>query len=355
MRIAQVAPLFESVPPRRYGGTERVVSYLTEELVRQGHRVTLFATGDSHTSAELVPVIDRPLRGDPHWLVHSLIQLDRVFQRAEDFDVLHFHADHLHYPLLRHCEVPMVGTAHGRLDLPGLPRLHRVFSSAAVVSISEAQRAPLPHARWVGTVHHGLPPGLYRPGSGDGGYLAFVGRISPEKRVDRALEIARRAGLPLHIGAKVDPVDRAYFEREIEPLLHRTDVKYLGEIGDREKEELLGAALAVLFPIDWPEPFGLVMIEAMACGTPVLAFRGGAVEEIIRPGVTGAIVDSVDEAVAALPGVIRLDRRRCREEFERRFTARRMARDYVRVYERVMDAPWRVAESGWSAGAASNG
>ena len=268
MRIAQVAPLFESVPPRRYGGTERVVSYLTEELVRQGHRVTLFATADSKTSAELVPVIDRPLRGDPHWLVHALIQLERVIDRAGDFDVLHFHTDHLHYPLLRYLEVPVVTTLHGRLDIPGLQPLHQVYSDAAVVSISEAQQGPLPEARWVGVVPHGLPPALYRPGTGAGGYLAFVGRVSPEKRLDRAVEIARRAGLPLHVGAKVDPADRKYFEREIEPLLGTSGVKFLGEIDDRQKTDLLANALALLFPIDWPEPFGLVMIEAMACGRP---------------------------------------------------------------------------------------
>jgi glycosyltransferase involved in cell wall biosynthesis len=355
VRIAQVAPLFESVPPPRYGGTERVVSYLTEELVRQGHRVTLFATAESRTSAELVPILDRALRGDPHWMLHALVQVDTVFERAGDFDVIHFHTDALHYPLLRHHDVPVVTTLHGRLDLPGLQRLHQVFDNAAVVSISEAQRAPLSHARWVGTVQHGLPPGLYRPGTGAGGYLAFVGRISPEKRLDWAVEIARRAGLPLRIGAKVDPVDRVYFEREIEPLLGGSGVEYLGEIDDGEKRDLLADALALLFPIDWPEPFGLVMIEAMASGTPVLAFRRGAVEEVLRPGVTGAIVDSVDEAVAALPSVLRLDRVRCRQEFEHRFTARRMARDYVRVYERVMEAPWRVAESGWSEEAASNG
>ena len=355
MRIAQVAPLFESVPPRRYGGTERVVSYLTEELVRQGHRVTLFATADSRTSAELVPVVDRPLRGDPNWLVHGLIQVEQVFRRADDFDVIHFHADHLHFPLLRQVDVPVVTTLHGRLDLPGLVRLYRVFPHAAVISISDAQRAPLPHARWVGTVHHGLPPGLYRPGSGAGGYLAFVGRISPEKRLDRAVEIARRVGLPLRVGAKVDPVDRAYFEQEIEPLLRGPGVEYLGELGDREKAELLGDALALLFPIDWPEPFGLVMVEAMACGTPVLAFRGGAVEEILRPRVSGAIVDSVEQAVEALPAVLRLDRARCREEFERRYSASRMARDYVRIYERVIGPTRLVARTGWTAGAASHG
>ncbi len=355
MRIAQVAPLFESVPPRRYGGTERVVSYLTEELVRQGHRVTLFATADSRTSAQLVPVVDRPLRGDPHWLIHALIGIEQVFRRAEDFDVIHFHSDHVHYPLLRNAEVPVVTTLHGRLDLPGLPRLYRVFPHAQVISISDAQRAPLPHARWVATVHHGLPPELYRPGRGTGGYLAFLGRISPEKRLDRAVQIARRVGLPLRIGAKVDPADRRYFEREIEPLLRGPGVEYLGELGDRDKVELLRHARALLFPIDWPEPFGLVMIEAMACGTPVLAFRGGAVEEVLRPGVTGAIAGSVDEAVALLPSVLALDRAACRREFERRFSVSRMASDYVRVYERAIAVARRLGDAGWTAGAASHG
>src|SRR5215470_13098489 len=308
MRIAQVAPLFENVPPTQYGGTERVVSYLTEELVRQGHQVSLFATAGSRTSAELVPIVDRPLRGSPHWMMYALIQLERVIERVEDFDVLHFHTEHLHYPLLRYLDVAVVTTLHGRLDIPGLQPLHRVFSHAPVVSISEAQRGPLPDARWVATVPHGLPPGLYRAGTGAGGYLAFIGRISPEKRLDRAIEIARRAGLPLHIGAKVDPADRKYFERVIEPLLATPGVKYLGEVDDRQKAELLGNARALLFPIDWPEPFGLVMVEAMACGTPVLAFRGGSVEEILQGGVTGAVVDSVDEAVAALPAVLALDR-----------------------------------------------
>jgi glycosyltransferase involved in cell wall biosynthesis len=332
-----------------------VVSYLTEELVRQGHRVTLFATADSRTSAELVPIVDQPLRGNPHWMMYALIQLERVVERAGDFDVLHFHTDHLHYPLLRSLEVPVVTTLHGRLDIPGLEPLHEVFPEAAVVSISEAQRAPLPDARWVGTVAHGLPSSLYRPGTGSGGYLAFVGRISPEKRLDRAVEIACRTGLPLRIGAKVDPADRKYFEREIEPLLATPGVQFLGEVDDRQKRELLGEAGALLFPIDWPEPFGLVMVEAMACGTPVLAFRGGSVEEVLEAGVTGAIVDTVDEAVEALPAVLALDRAGCREEFERRFSARRMARDYVRVYERLMDTGRRVPAPGWSAGAASNG
>ena len=355
MRIAQVAPLYECVPPKLYGGTERIVSYLTEELVRQGHRVTLFATGDSRTSAELVPIVDGPLRGNPHWMMHALIQLERVIDRAADFDILHFHTDHLHYPLLRYLDVPVVTTLHGRLDIPGLEPLHRVFPDAAVVSISEAQRAPLPDAHWVGTVPHGLPSALYRPGTGSGRYLAFVGRISPEKRLDRAVEISRRSGLPLRIGAKVDPADRKYFEREIEPLLATPGVHFLGEVDDRQKRELLGEAGALLFPIDWPEPFGLVMVESIACGTPVLAFRGGSVKEVLQAGVTGAIVNTVDEAVEALPAVLALDRAGCREEFERRFSARRMARDYVRVYERLMDTSRRVPAPGWSAGAASHG
>jgi glycosyltransferase involved in cell wall biosynthesis len=345
VRIAQVAPLFENVPPGRYGGTERVVSYLTEELVRQGHRVTLFATAESRTSAELVPIVDKPLRGDPHWMSHALIQLERVRERSADFDVLHFHTDQLHYPLLQYLDVPAVTTLHGRLDIPGLQPLHRVFSNAALVSISNAQRAPLPDARWVATVPHGLPPGLYRPGTGAGGYLTFLGRISPEKRLDRAIEIARRVGLPLRVGAKVDPADRKYFKRVIEPLLGTPGVVLLGEVDDRQKSDLLADALALLFPIDWPEPFGLVMVEAMASGTPVLAFRGGSVEEILQDGVTGKIVDTVDQAVSALPALLALDRGRCREEFERRFSVRRMARDYVQVYERLVDAPSRLTAS----------
>jgi glycosyltransferase involved in cell wall biosynthesis len=289
------------------------------------------------------------------WIHHAIIEVEKVFRASEDFDVIHFHGDGLHYPMLRDALTPVITTLHGRLDLPGLQQLYRVFSQVAVVSISNAQRAPVPHARWVGTVHHGLPLGLYRPGSGVGGYLAFLGRISPEKGPDRAVEIARRVGLPLRVAAKVDPADRTYFEREIEPLLAGPGVEYLGEIGDAEKIEFLGEASAVLFPIDWPEPFGLVMIESMACGTPVLAFRGGAVEEVLRPGVTGAIVDSVEEAVAALPGVIALDRTRCRQEFERRFSVARMAREYVEVYERLVNSRREVAGAEWSAGAASHG
>ncbi len=341
VRIAQVAPLFESVPPRYYGGTERVVSWLTEELVRQGHRVTLFATADSRTSARLVPIVERPLRGEAMWMFHALIQVEKVFRRAEDFDLIHFHTDGLHFPLLRETRTPVITTLHGRLDLPALQPFYRVFSDAPVVSISDAQRIPLPHAGWVGTVHHGMPTTLLRPGAGHGRYLAFIGRISPEKRVDRAVEIARRVGLPLRIAAKVDPADRSYFEREIEPLLEGPGVEFLGEVGDDRKGEFLGGALALLFPIDWPEPFGLVMLEAMACGTPVLAFRGGSVEELIRPGITGAIVDSVDEAVAVLPQVLSLDRARCRREFERCFSVSRMARDYLHLYQRLVDAQRR--------------
>jgi glycosyltransferase involved in cell wall biosynthesis len=328
---------------------------LTEELVRQGHRVTLFATADSKTSAELVPVIDRPLRGDPHWLTHALVQLERVIDRAGDFDVLHFHTDHLHYPLLRYLEVPVVTTLHGRLDIPGLQPLHQVYSDAAVVSISEAQQGPLPEARWVGVVPHGLPPALYRPGTGAGGYLAFVGRVSPEKRLDRAVEIARRAGLPLHVGAKVDPADRKYFEREIEPLLGTSGVQVPwrdrrpaedGPPRERARPPVSHRLARALRPGD---DRGDGLRDARA-RLPWRCRRGGA-----RDGVTGAIVDTVEQAVAALPGVLGLDRAACREEFERRFSVRRMARDYVRVYQRLMDTPRRVAAPGWSAEAASHG
>jgi len=332
VRIAQVAPLFESVPPRQYGGTERVVSYLSEELVRQGHQVTLFATADSQTCAELVPIVDRPLRGNPDWMMHAVIQLERVIERVEDFDVLHFHTDQLHYPLLRYLDIPVVTTLHGRLDLPGLQPLHEVYSDVPVVSISDAQRAPLPDANWVATVPHGLPSALYRPGEGSGGYLAFVGRISPEKRLDRAVEIARRARLPLRIGAKIDPADRKYFEREIEPLLAGPGIKYLGEVDDRQKRDLLAEAGALLFPIDWPEPFGLVMVEAMACGTPVVAFRRGSVPEVVREGVSGFIVDDIDEATRATEQAMLLSRRRVRQDFEARFDVRRMARAYLDIY-----------------------
>lgn len=340
MRIAQVSPLFESVPPQSYGGTERVVSYLTEELVRQGHEVTLFASGDSVTRAELVPVTRRSLRlsssGTDH-LAHHVVMLETVARRADEFDLIHYHIDFLHYPLSRRLETVHLTTLHGRLDLPDLVALYEEFPEMPVVSISNAQRDPLPWINWISTVHHGIPHNLYSFQPGPGNYLAFVGRISPEKRVDRAIEIARRSSIPLKIAAKVDPVDVVYFEREIRTLLEDPLVEYLGEVGDREKNVLLGGASALLFPIDWPEPFGLVMIEAMACGTPVIAYNHGSVPEIIEEGISGYVVSNLDEAVAAVGKVPSLDRRQVRAAFEARFTADRMARDYVDVYERLLE------------------
>jgi glycosyltransferase involved in cell wall biosynthesis len=335
LRIAQVAPLHESVPPKLYGGTERVVSYLTEELVRQGHRVTLFASGDSSTSADLVAVGDRAARLDPRrpaaGALHTLM-IEEVFKRATSFDIIHCHTDSVHLALARRSPVPVITTLHGRLDLPGLDSLHREFSELPMVSISDAQRKPLPWVKWAGTVYHGLPQGLHAPSPAPGTYLAFLGRISPEKRVDRAIAIARRSGIPLKIAAKVDDGDRDYFASQIEPLIERPLVQFIGEINERQKTAFLGGALALLFPIDWPEPFGLAMIEAMACGTPVIAFRCGSVPEVIDPGLTGFIVTSVDEAVQCVGKAQQLDRSRCRQVFEHRFSATRMARDYCDVY-----------------------
>src|SRR5438094_3258 len=291
MRIAQVAPLYESVPPKYYGGTERVVSYLTEELVRQGHEVTLFASGDSVTKARLIAACQRSLRLDKHCIdqfAHHIVMLERVFQQAREFDIVHFHVDYLHFSTSRRQQITHVTTLHGRLDIPDLLPLYQEFRDMPVISISNVQREPLPWANWQATVYHGLPADLYRFRAQPGSYLAFLGRISPEKRVDRAIEIAKRTGIPLKVAAKVDPVDKDYFEREIEPLLRDSAVaECVGEISDEEKDEFLGNAYALLFPIDWPEPFGLVMIEAMACGTPVIAYDGGAVSEVIEEGQTG--------------------------------------------------------------------
>jgi glycosyltransferase involved in cell wall biosynthesis len=338
LRIAQVAPLHESVPPRLYGGTERVVSYLTEELVRQGHRVTLFASGDSSTSAELVPGCDRALRLDPRrpaiGALHT-VMIEEVFKRSRSFDIIHCHTDSLHFSLARRSQIPVVTTLHGRLDLVGLPALHREFAELPLVSISDAQRAPLPWASWTATVHHGLPTDLHVPSYAPGSYLAFLGRISPEKGVDQAIAIAQRSKVPLMIAAKVDEADREYFATYIKPLVHRPLVHFVGEIDESEKTAFLSGALALIFPIDWPEPFGLAMIEALACGTPVIAFRRGAVPEIIDHGVTGYIVTSVEEAVEHVPRARHLDRHRCRQVFEQRFSATRMAQAYCEVYARV--------------------
>jgi glycosyltransferase involved in cell wall biosynthesis len=346
MRIAQVAPLFESVPPRTYGGTERVVSYLTEALVDQGHEVTLFASADSVTSAVLVPMAERSLRAEPgslDWMMRHLMMIDRVFEQAAAFDVIHFHIDFLHYPLARHCATPCLTTLHGRLDLPGLRPLHEQFGTHPLVSISHAQRRPLSNANWCATVHHGVPEALYRFHAQAQDYFAFLGRISPEKRVDRAIEIAIACGVPLRIAAKVDPVDRLYYENEIAPLIDGRFIDYVGEIDEHEKAEFLGNALALLFPIDWPEPFGLAMIEALACGTPVIAFRRGSVPEVIDEDVSGCIVDDVAGAVAAVARMPRWNRRLCRESFEQRFSSRRMAMDYCEAYERLRRRAWRLS------------
>ena len=347
MRIAQIAPLMESIPPRLYGGSERVVSYLTEELVAQGHAVTLFASGQSITSAKLVPCCAQPLRLNAavrDIIPYYMLMLDKVRSMASEFDILHFHIDQFHFPIFHEMADRTVTTLHGRQDLPDLHHLYRGFPGMPLVSISNAQRAPIPDAGIVGTVYHGLPRDLVLTPEPSGGYLAFLGRISPEKRVDRAIAIARAAGLPLKIAAKVDRVDEAYFHADIEPLLGQPGIEFIGEIDDRRKITFLGEARALLFPIDWPEPFGLSMIEAMACGTPVLAFRKGAVAEVIDDGITGYAVDGMDEAVDMLQRVLALDRRRVRQRFEERFTAARMARDYVKLYERQIGAAGPVDE-----------
>lgn len=336
MKIAQIAPLAESVPPRLYGGTERVVSYLTEELVRLGHDVTLFASADSETRARLVACAPRALRlnpgaGDP--LTHYALMLERVRQRQAEFDVLHFHVEGAHLPLFRPLAAKTLTTVHGRLDLPGTEALCREFPEMPLVSVSDSQRQPVPDAYWVATVHHGLPREVcpFNPVA-RGGYLAFLGRVSPEKGLDRAIEVARRTGMRLRIAAKVDREDERYFRASIVPLLDDSEVQFAGEVSEADKPSFLGNAAALLFTIDWPEPFGLAMIEAMSCGTPVIAQRRGAVAEIVEEGVSGFIVGSIDEAVAAVPRALALDRRRVRAAFEERFTAERMARDYLSVY-----------------------
>ena len=343
MKIAQIAPLMESVPPRRYGGTERVVSYLTDELVRLGHQVTLFASGDSVSTAKLVRCVPTALRLDGNIrdpISYYMLMLDRVRELADEFDVLHFHIDQFHFPLFRPIANRTVTTLHGRQDLPDLKTLYAGFRDMPLVSISNAQRKPIPNANFVATVYHGLPLHLLNPTyKGSGRYVAFLGRISPEKRLDRAIRIAQALGIPIKIAAKIDKVDKAYFREMIAPLLNQSGVEYVGEIDQRAKSAFLGEASALLFPIDWPEPFGLSMIEAMACGTPVLAFRCGSVPEIIDPGVTGLIVRTMAEAMRMLPQVLALDRRTVRQRFEQRFSATRMAEDYIQVYRSVLKRP----------------
>lgn len=341
MHIAQIPPLYETVPPRLYGGTERVVAHLCDALVDAGHDVTLFASADAATRARLVPLRSQALRLDPaplkSDLAAHLVLLDEVRRRAHEFDVLHFHTDMLHFPLFANIAERTLTTLHGRLDIADLPAVYRRWPQFPLVSISHRQRQPLAFANWIGTVHHGLRRDLYVPPSSPrGDYLAFLGRISPEKGPERAIEIAKRAGLLLKIAAKVDPADRVYFIERVQPLLDHPLIEFIGEIGDADKSAFLGNALALLFPIDWPEPFGLVMIEAIACGTPVIAWACGSVPEVLEDGVTGRIVDSLDAAVAALRDVAGYDRRRIRETFEQRFSAEAMARGYLELYRQLL-------------------
>ena len=345
MRIAQVAPLWESVPPKLYGGTERVVSYLTEELVRQGHEVTLFASGDSETLARLEASCPHALRLNTGLVNRDaplILMQEKAFgAMAERFDIIHSHLDFLSFPLSRRCATPVLTTLHGRLDLPELVPIFGEYADMPLVSISNSQRLPLADANWQATVYHGLPD-LYRFHPDRGNYLAYLGRICPEKRPDHAIEIAKRVGIPLRIAAKVDPVDREYFETQIAPLLDHPLVEYLGEIGDAEKCDFLGDAAAVLCTYDWPEPFGIVLIEALACGTPVFAYRRGSIPEIIDDGVTGFICDSMEEMVEKIEHLPLLERHACRASFEERFTAKRMVNDYLAVYERLAAVPART-------------
>jgi glycosyltransferase involved in cell wall biosynthesis len=352
MRIAQVAPLYESVPPKNYGGTERVVSYLTEELVRQGHDVTLFASGDSQTSARLVSGCPRALWQEPacrETLPHHVRLVDLVAREADRFDLVHFHLDYVHFPTVSSLPCPSVTTLHGRIQASDHKPLFETFPDVPLVSISHDQRRPIPWANWQATVYHGMPLDLHTFRESTGDYLAFLGRVSPEKGLEQAVEIARRCGIPLRVAAKVYPEEQSYYEHEIAPLFDESPwVEFVGEVGGAAKDAFLGNARAVLFPINWAEPFGLVMIEAMACGTPVVAFRRGSTPEVMIDGLTGFVVDDVEGAVEAVERVPRLDRRLCRKSFEDRFAAARMARDYEAVYRRLAagDAPSARQRSG---------
>lgn len=342
MRIAQIAPLHESVPPKLYGGTERVVSWLTEELVQRGHEVTLFASGDSETSARLVPFRDQALRLDKNVIdpiAPHILLVEKVFQMADQFDILHGHIDYYPFSLARrHPHVPFVTTLHGRLDIPALQPLYEEFSDIPLVSISDAQRGPLPQVRWAGTVYHGMPRDLHPFYPHQGDYLAFLGRVSPEKGLDTAIEIATQAGMPLKVSIKIDQADRQYYESYIRPLIQdNPNVELIGELNEQEKTEFLGNAYAALFPIRWPEPFGLVMIESMACGTPVIATRFGSVPEVMEHGASGFIVDTVDEAVQAVEQVRTLSRERVRHVFEERFTVAKMVDGYEAVYAKLVE------------------
>lgn len=340
LRIAQIAPLYESLPPKLYGGTERIVHYLTEELVRQGHDVTLFASGDSITKAKLIASVKEGLRLKPNCidpLSYHIIQMQDLITRANEFDILHFHTDYLHFPFSNMLKIPSVTTLHGRLDIPELQDVYNAFPYQNLVSISENQRLPVPQGNFIKTVYHGIPENLHYQGSEKGEYLAFLGRISPEKGIERAIKIALATNTKLKIAAKIDKADFTYYEENVKSLLNHPLIEYIGEINDQQKTEFLGKAKALLFPIDWPEPFGLVMIEAMACGTPVIAFNNGSVPEIMENNVTGFIVNSVTEAIDAVSRLKHLSKEKIRSAFVRRFTAARMAEDYVNVYHSLVD------------------
>ena len=348
MKIAQVAPLWESVPPTLYGGTERVVSFITEELVRQGHDVTLFASGDSTTKARLVPMCPEALRLSKvitNVDAPLVAMLERVFSSANEFDIIHSHLEFLPFPLARRCSTPVVSTLHARLDLPEIFPLFKTFSDLPVVSISDAQRKPLPFLNWQATVHHGLPKDLYSFHAQSGKYLVFLGRVAPEKGLDQAIEIAKRVEMPLRIGAKIDPTNFQYYRAVIEPLLDHPLIEYVGEVTDLEKDDFLGDAYAQLCPYDWPEPFGLVFIESLACGTPVIAYRRGSLPEIIDHGVTGFLCETLDEMVQSVRHVSVIDRNRCRHAFDARFSTERMVQDYLRVYERLVGSTAKMPSS----------
>lgn len=340
LNIAQVAPLYESVPPKRYGGTERVVSYLTEELVALGHQVTLFASGDSVTKATLVPACERSLRLDDQCvdqLVHHIGMLQQILDECDRFDLIHFHIDYLHFPISRLMRLPHITTLHGNLGIRDLKPFYKIFKDMPLVSISLEQRKPLPDVNWVGNVHHGLPSDFLKPKYTQGKYLAFLGRVSPEKGLERAIDIAIRSGIPLKIAAKVDKHDKEYYEQNICPLIKHPLIEFIGEINDQEKNDFLGNAMALVFPINWQEPFGLVMIEALACGTPVVAYNIGSVSEVIDHGVTGFIVTNQNDAVKAVQNIELISRYDCRRTFDERFTAARMTRDYLNVYNKALE------------------
>ncbi len=346
MKIAQIAPLYEAVPPKLYGGTERIVHYLTEELVALGHEVTLFASGDSKTRARLVAHVPKALRLNKNCedqLAPHIVQLQEILEQAEEFDVIHFHTDYIHFPFTQKLAAPHVTTLHGKLTIPELQLVYNKFPDQPVISISNQQRKPLPQANWLGTVYHGLPANLHKPGKGKGEYLAFLGRVSPEKGLDKAIAVAKATGIKLKIAAKIDKADREYYEEHIKPLLDHPLIEYVGEVNEKQKTEFLGNALALLFLINWEEPFGLVLIEAMACGTPVIACKRGSVPEIIEHGRNGFVVRNEREAIKAVRQISQIDRSQVRQSFEERFTSRRMALDYMAVYQLLQKKTKRKA------------